>query len=102
MSITQFREALVDQIFGLDQPNDIQDQITPSRNSISLKHIFQKTSEKCSRNRKIRKRCTHCYKENAAKNGLVQACKDTKRITTLCTKYKIYTCSDCFFKHHSK
>jgi len=101
MSITQFREALVDQILGLDQPKDIQEQITP-KSSISLKHKFQETSEKCSRNRKIRKRCTHCYKENAARNVSVQACKDTKRVTTLCTKCEVYTCSVCFFKHHSK
>lgn len=77
MSITQFREALVDQILGLDQPKDIQEQIAPPRSSISLKHKFQETSEKCTRNRKIRKRCTHCYQENAARNGSVQACKDT-------------------------
>jgi len=102
MSITQFREALVDQILGLDQPKSILEQITPPRSSITLKHKFQETSEKCSRNRKIRKRCTHCYKENAARNGSVQACKDTKRVTTLCTKCKVYTCSNCFFKHHSK
>ncbi|XP_008181865.1 uncharacterized protein LOC100572765 [Acyrthosiphon pisum] len=62
MSITQFREALVDQILGLDQPKGTQEHITPPRSSISLKHKFQETSEKCSRNRKIRKRCTHCYK----------------------------------------
>jgi len=60
MSITQFREALVDQILGLDQPKDIQEQIAPPRSSISLKHKFQETSEKCTRNRKIRKRRTHC------------------------------------------
>jgi len=102
MSITQFREALVDQILELDQPKGTQEHITPSRGSISLKHKFQETSEKCSRNRKIRKRCTHCYKENAARNGSVQACKDTKRVTTLCTKCEVYTCSDCFFKHHAK
>lgn len=99
MSITQFREALVDQILGLDQPKSILEQITPPRSLITLKHKFQETSEKCSRNHKIRKRCTHCYKErkeNAARNGLVQACKDTKRVTTLCTKCEVYTCSNCF------
>ena len=65
MSITQFREALVDQTFGLDQPKGTQEHITLPRSSISLKHKFQETSEKCSRNRKTRKRCSYCYKENA-------------------------------------
>jgi len=27
------------------------------------KHIFQENTEKCCRNRKIRKRCRHCYQK---------------------------------------
>jgi len=102
MSIAQFHEALVHKILELDQPKGIQEQITPPKSSISLKHKFQETSEKCSRNPKIQKRCTHCYKENTARNGSVQACKDTKRVTTLCTKCQVYKRSNCFFRYHSK
>lgn len=104
LKITQFREALINELLGLNQPLLHQDPVPTSMSSTSRrtlsKHILDETSEKCTRNRKIRKRCAHCYKDKAAIVGSVQACKEVKRVTTLCKKCEVYTCVDCFLKHH--
>jgi hypothetical protein len=96
MKITQFRETLVDTIFGLD--NQGPQEVQPARVS---KHIFQETTEKCGRNRKIRKRCFHCYQRRTVIVGSKQASKEVKKITTFCAPCKSYTCISCFNLHHT-
>ncbi|KAE9523290.1 hypothetical protein AGLY_016238 [Aphis glycines] len=66
-----FREALINEILGLNQPLLHQDDSVPTSTSstsrqTSSKHILDETSEKCTKNGKIRKRCAHCYKDKAA------------------------------------
>lgn len=88
-------------MLGFNQPE--QDQTSPALSKTRRKkHIFVQTPLRCNRNRKLRKRCVHCYNEKTTTVGSVQACKDVKRITTLCETCDVYTCADCFVKHHSK
>ncbi|XP_008188519.1 piggyBac transposable element-derived protein 4-like [Acyrthosiphon pisum] len=97
MKITQFRETLVDTILGLDNqgPQEVQQA------RVNSKHIFQETTEKCGRNRKIRKRCFHCYQSRTVIVGSKQASKEVKKITTFCAPCKSYTCISCFNLHHT-
>lgn len=48
-----------------------QDTTITSRNTSEMKHVFQETTLKCNENREIRKRWSHCYQENTAKDGSV-------------------------------
>jgi len=43
------------------------------RSKISAKHYFQETTEKCNRNRKLRKRCVYCYQSMKEVEGTVKA-----------------------------
>lgn len=59
LKITQFREILVDQMLELEKQNEsIVNEPSTSGNKRSkgnTKHYFQETTEKCNRNRKLRK-----------------------------------------------
>jgi len=95
LKITQFRELLVNEMLGFNQPE--QNQTLPALSKTRrTKHNFVQTPLRCNRNRKLRKRCVHCYNEKTTTVGLVQACKDVKRITTLFETCDVYTCADCF------
>jgi hypothetical protein len=102
LKITQFREALVDEILGLKKSNE-NEQLTSTSTlrtqRRTTKHIFQETTEKCKRNRKIRKRCAHCYEKQKCLEGSVKA-REVKKISTFCATCKIYTCLSCFNIHH--
>lgn len=104
LKITQFRELLINEMLGFIGFNQSeQDQtslVLPKTRR--AKHVFIQTTLKCNRNRKLRKRCAHCYNEKTTTVGSVQACKDVKRVTTLCETCDVYTCADCFVKHHTK
>jgi len=97
IKITQFRETLVDTILGLDNqgPQEVQQA------RVNSTHIFQETTEKCGRNRKIRKRCFHCYQSRTVIVGSKQASKEVKKITTFCAPCKSYTCISCFNLLHT-
>ncbi|XP_025198494.1 uncharacterized protein LOC112596886 [Melanaphis sacchari] len=69
--------------------NSVPTSTSSTSRQASSKHIFNKTSEKCARNRKIRKRCTHYYEYKAVIIGSVQACKEVKRVTNLYTTFDI-------------
>jgi len=99
LKITQFQEALVDEILGLKKTNE-NEQLTSTQRTQrrTTKHIFQETTEKCKRNRKIRKRCAHCYEKQKCLEGAVKA-REVKKISTFCATCKIYTCISCFNIH---
>lgn len=98
MSITKFREMLVDELLNLNQR-------VVTGNSFSLpkrpqKHKFEETMVKDARNRKIRKRCSHCYYVNASVLGSIKASANTKRVSTYCSTCNVYTCMECYNKIH--
>lgn len=97
MSITKFREMLVDEILMLDQP--IVTENSPNL-PIRRKHKFEETNERDVRNRKIRKRCTHCYSANTSASGSVKASTDTRKFSTYCSTCNVYTCMECYNKKH--
>lgn len=104
LKITQFRETLVDEILELetlDKFKFIGYEPFTSANKIKIgnaKHIFQETTEKCNRNRKIRKRCAHCYQNQKSHE---ESTRDTvKKISTFCATCKVYTCINCFNIYH--
>lgn len=77
LKITQFREVLIGKILGFYY-SLFNQNLVPSLISkwvSSSKLIFKKTSEKCVRNEKIRKRYAHCYKDKVVILGSIQACK---------------------------
>lgn len=103
LKITQFRELLVDQMLGLEKQNEsIVNEPSTSGNKRSkgnTKHYFQETTEKCSRNRRLRKRCVHCYQSVKDVEGTVKA-REVKKVSTFCTNCKTFTCINCFNIHH--
>lgn len=106
MKITNFRENLVDDILSLENQKIQTIPSTSSTTRVQMtrptsKHVFQETTEKCSRNRKIRKRCFHGYKNRSMLVGLVQATKEVKKITTFCATCSTYTCISCFNIYHT-
>ncbi|KAL4083936.1 hypothetical protein QTP88_029252 [Uroleucon formosanum] len=104
LKITQFREALVDELLGLNKPNENENEQLTSTSMQrtqrrTMKHIFQETTEKCKRNRKVRKRCAHCYEKQKCLEGSVKA-REVKKISTFCSTCQVYTCLSCFNIHH--
>lgn len=105
ISITTFREMLVDELLGLDQPN-ITTDITLHSPSTStsrrqgIKHKFEESTEKDKWNRRIRKRCHHCYTVKSTALGSKKASEETKKVNTFCSICKVYTCIDCFNNKH--
>ena len=97
MSIIKFREELVNSLLNInpcpDDSTEVNSTTTPKR-----KHILKETEEKCARNRKIRKRCTLCYKTLAKSVGSKEAAKQVKKITTYCAacKHNPYMCLKCY------
>lgn len=69
-------------------------------NSTNFKHVFLETKNRCRRNRKVRKRCKHCYQSKSALVGSIQAGIEAKKITTLCIICNTYTCINCFNIYH--
>lgn len=62
---------------------------------------MKETEEKCKRNRKVRKRCTYCYKKLAVEQGWKLAAKSAKRVTTYCDTCpeNPFICIQCFPEH---
>jgi len=93
LKITQFREILVDQMLELEKQNEsIVNKPSTSGNKRSIgntKHYFQETTEKCNRNRKLRKICVHCYQSIKDVEGTVKA--RSKKVSIFCVTCKIYT-----------
>lgn len=101
ISITKFREMLVDELLDLDQlTNTSEHQISTSNRRQSIKHKLEESTERDKWNRKIRKRCHHCYSIKTKSHGSKSASTDTKKVSTFCSTCKVYTCMDCFNKKH--
>lgn len=99
ISITQFREVLVDELLGLDQLTNISEEpITSNNKRKRVKHVFEESVERDNRNRKIRKRCLHCYSHKTTALCSKSAALETKKVNTLCSTCKIYTYIDSFNK----
>ncbi|KAL4099071.1 hypothetical protein QTP88_023560 [Uroleucon formosanum] len=85
LKITQFRKILVDQMLELEKQNESIVNEPPTsgnkRSKGNTKHYFQETTEKCSRNRKLRKRCVHCYQSIKDVEGTVKA-REAKKVST--------------------
>lgn len=92
---------LVDELLGLNQSIDISEEPSSSNNKRKrVKHVFEESVERDHRNRKIRKRCFHCYSHKTTALGSKSAALATKKVNTLCSTCKMYTCIDCFNKNH--
>lgn len=101
ISITKFREMLVDELLGLDQLTNISEEPSNSNNKRKrAKHVFEESVGRDHRNRKIRKRCLHCYSHKTTVLGSKSAAIATKKVNTLCSTCQMYTCIDCFNKNH--
>ncbi|KAL4143907.1 hypothetical protein QTP88_006161 [Uroleucon formosanum] len=94
LSIRQFRELIVDKLLKLEPSS----RTTVSQTSatqklgenrlhrrLALKHKLEETEDKCHRNRKIRRRCTECYKNYSAELGYKEAINKAKKVTTFCS-----------------
>jgi hypothetical protein len=102
MSIKKLREMLVDELLGLDQLTNISEEPSNSNNKRKrFKHVFEKSVESDNRNRKIRKRCLHCYSHKTTTLGSKSIALETKKVNTLCSTCKMYTCIDCFNKNYA-
>lgn len=72
MNVKQFRESLIDEMLDLRSTSrKLSQQMTVpntlkstgnQRRSVAPKHKLEETEEKCPRNKKLRKRCSECYK----------------------------------------
>ncbi|XP_029347881.1 piggyBac transposable element-derived protein 4-like [Acyrthosiphon pisum] len=79
MNVKQFRESLIDKMLDLKPTSRKlpQQMTTPNtlkstgnqRRSAAPKHKIEETEEKCPRNRKLRKRCSECYKKISQEKG---------------------------------
>lgn len=93
--ITKFREELVTSI--LDFKKSDENRTKKGKHN----HIIEETDQKCSRNRKIRKRCFVCYRMFSEKYGHISAAKMAKKVTTFCATCpeKPFVCMKCFPNH---
>lgn len=79
MNVKQFHESLIDKMLDLKPtsrklPQQMKMPNTPQstgnqRRSAAPKHKIEETEEKCPRNRKLRKRCSECYKKISQEKG---------------------------------
>ncbi|KAL5238422.1 hypothetical protein ACI65C_010229 [Semiaphis heraclei] len=71
------------------------------RRSAAPKHKIEETEEKCPRNRKLRKRCSECYKKISQEKGFREALNKTKKVTTFCSTCpsQPFICLSCFSDH---
>lgn len=79
MNVKQFRESLIDKMLNLRPTSRklAQQMTVPNtpkstgnqRRSAAPKHKIEETEEKCPRNRKLRKRCSECYKKISQEKG---------------------------------
>lgn len=74
---------------------------TSTKRRPKTKHTFEASVERDYRNRKVRKRCLHCYTLKTIAVGSKKASAETKKVTTYCSTCNIYTCIDCFNKKHN-
>ncbi|KAE9523001.1 hypothetical protein AGLY_016632 [Aphis glycines] len=81
ISIAKFREMLVDELLELDQSQiAISDSPTSStKRSRKTNYKFEETAERDYRNRKVRKRCLHCYSLKTTAVGSKKASVETKK-----------------------
>ncbi|KAE9529664.1 hypothetical protein AGLY_011760 [Aphis glycines] len=68
------------------------------------KHKLEEIDEKCSRNRKKRKRCIECYTKFLKELGYKEALNKAKKVTTFCSlcPSKPSVCIQCFQNHLQK
>lgn len=82
LTVKQFRETLIDKTLNLRPTSRklVQETKENNCNNASMSNTgnqkrsapnrkLQETEEKCSRNRKLRKRCTECYKKISKAKG---------------------------------
>ncbi|KAL4103566.1 hypothetical protein QTP88_018927 [Uroleucon formosanum] len=113
LNIRQFRELIVDKLLKLEPSS----RTTVSQTSatqklgenrlhrrLALKHKLEETEDKCHRNRKIRRRCTECYKNYSAELGYKEAVNKAKKVTTFCSicPSKPFVCLQCFQYHQQR
>lgn len=93
---------LVDELLGLDQLTNISEKPSTSINQRQrAKHVFEESVERDNKNRKVRKRCFHCYSHKTTVLGSKSAGLETKKVNTICSTCKIYTCINCFNLNHA-
>jgi len=102
ISITKFREMLVDELLELEQWQiAISDSPTTSiKRGRKTNHKFEVSAKRDYNNRKVRRRCLHCYSLKTTAVGSKKASVETKKVSTYCSTCNIFTCLDCFNKNH--
>lgn len=104
LGIVQFREALCKSLLSLDENTVLTQKsvLTPINNN-KRKHEFGNTELTDNRNRKIRRRCVHCYEKLRKEGTNYKEARDTtKRVVTVCTlcDKKPSVCLSCFNSVH--
>ncbi|XP_023225339.1 piggyBac transposable element-derived protein 4-like [Centruroides sculpturatus] len=98
VSITTFREFLVESLLNCDKSH----QKPAARNP--KKHTLETVRDVDKRNRKLRKRCASCYAKNREKFGSRKADKAsvTPRVASYCAQCpgKPAMCASCFVNMH--
>lgn len=96
ISIVEYREQLIEGLLG---------HSTRETSQPVVKHQLAENDSTDARNRKIRKRCTSCYKANRDRLGSREADKSsvTPRVVTFCKNCpeQPYLCATCFVAKHS-
>lgn len=92
----KFRENLIKSLLKFDD-YDKNNKDIPKK----LEHKFEKTTMRSTNNRKIRKRCVHCYETNKKLNGSKFAACASKKVSTFCSvcPNKPFICKECFAYH---
>jgi len=83
ISITKFREMLVDDLLELDQSQIAMSDspTTSTKRGRKTNHKFEDSEERDNSNRKIRKRCLHCYSLKITAVSSKKASVETKKVT---------------------
>ncbi|XP_025197518.1 uncharacterized protein LOC112596230 [Melanaphis sacchari] len=109
LTIHKFREVLVDKLLELKPTSlRVSNSEQPLENRFQrrqiIKHKLEETEEKCSRNRKKRKRCIECYTKFSKELGYKEALNKAKKVTTFCSlcPSKPSVCIQCFQDHLKK
>lgn len=87
ITITEFREKLVEGLFNIQPEDNDAEQIT------NVAHNLSKNKQ--------RRRCQTCYKKYVSTGGRQAAQKKTPKIYTSCEKCGMYMCLKCFMIKHN-
>ncbi|XP_023238165.1 piggyBac transposable element-derived protein 4-like [Centruroides sculpturatus] len=96
MTMKKFKEHLIKAMLKIDEYDE-----NKQVKSEKLEHKFEKTTLVTASNRRIRKRCIHCYANIKRVNGSKYAAYAAKKVSTFCSicPDKPFICKECFSFH---